>query len=68
MHHVIPDVCHIYYLELGNIFSTLAKKYNIKYKSVSYLAMLVSHFTLLWKLGSPSLKSEVIVSRKIKHA
>ena len=68
MHHVIPDVCHIYYLELGNIFSTLAKKYNIKYKSVSYLAMLVSHFTLLWKLGSPSVKSEVIVSRKIKHA
>ena len=51
LHHLLPDVCHIHYLNILPIFREVAQKHNINYMEMSYSKALASHFRQLYKMG-----------------
>ncbi|MBL4668884.1 MAG: acyl-CoA desaturase [Flavobacteriales bacterium] len=51
LHHLLPHICHVHYLEILPIFRELAKKYNITYMEMTYGKSLASHFRFLRKMG-----------------
>ncbi|TDQ11772.1 fatty acid desaturase family protein [Pedobacter metabolipauper] len=51
LHHLLPNVCHIHYLDILPIFRKLAKKHNMTYMEMSYAASLASHFRFLKVMG-----------------
>ena len=52
LHHLLPDVCHIHYLDILPIFREVAQKHNIPYMEMSYGEALSSHFRQLIVMGS----------------
>ena len=52
LHHLLPDVCHVHYLEILPIFKTLVKKYNLSYMELPYAASLASHVRFLKLMGT----------------
>lgn len=52
LHHLLPDVCHVHYLDILPIFREVADKHQIPYMEMSYGAALASHFRQLYKMGN----------------
>lgn len=58
MHHLLPNICHVHYLDILPIFRKVARKHGIVYMEMSYWESLKSHFRFLYKMGhSKSLKT-----------
>ncbi|GAL85708.1 linoleoyl-CoA desaturase [Sporocytophaga myxococcoides] len=51
LHHLLPNICHIHYLDILPIFRSLCKKHNITYMEMSYIESLKSHFRFLKGMG-----------------
>ena len=51
LHHLLPDVCHIHYLDILPIFREVAHKHGIPYMEMSYGKALASHFRQLVVMG-----------------
>lgn len=51
LHHLLPNICHVHYLEILPIFRELSKKYGLTYKEMSYGKSLASHFRFLKGMG-----------------
>ena len=51
LHHLLPDVCHIHYLNILPIFREVAAKHNIPYMEMGYGEALTSHFRQLKVMG-----------------
>ena len=52
LHHLLPDVCHVHYLEILPIFRSLIEKHNLKYLEVNYRTSVASHFRFLKLMGT----------------
>ncbi len=53
LHHLLPNICHVHYLEILPIFRDLAQKHGIKYMEMSYGKSLAAHFRFLKAMGTP---------------
>lgn len=51
LHHLLPNVCHVHYLEILPIFREVAKKHGIVYMETGYWNSLKAHFRFLYKRG-----------------
>ena len=51
LHHLLPNICHIHYLDILPIFREVAAKHNITYMEMSYRKSLASHFRFLKTMG-----------------
>jgi len=51
LHHLLPNICHVHYLEILPIFRELAQKHGITYMEMPYLESLASHFRFLKGMG-----------------
>ena len=51
LHHLLPHICHIHYLDILPIFREVAHKHGITYMEMPYNQALVSHFRFLNKMG-----------------
>jgi linoleoyl-CoA desaturase len=51
LHHLLPNICHVHYLEILPIFRELAKKHGISYMEMPYRKALASHFRFLKGMG-----------------
>lgn len=52
LHHLLPNICHVHYLNILPIFRTLAKKHGLTYMEMSYWESLCSHFRFLKGMGT----------------
>ncbi|WP_336517691.1 acyl-CoA desaturase [Pollutibacter soli] len=52
LHHLLPNISHVHYLDILPIFRSLAKKHGIVYMEMSYSESLKSHFRFLKAMGS----------------
>ena len=52
LHHLLPNVCHVHYLELLPIFRELAEKHGLTYMEMPYRKSLASHFRFLKGMGA----------------
>lgn len=52
LHHLLPNISHVHYLDILPIFRSLAKKHGIVYMEMSYLESLKSHFRFLKAMGT----------------
>jgi linoleoyl-CoA desaturase len=54
-HHLFPHICHIHYKKISKIVKQTAEKYGHPYhQKKTFLGALISHFTLLHRLGTGS--------------
>ena len=52
LHHLLPNICHVHYLEILPIFRELAKKHGLTYMEMPYRQSLAAHFRFLKGMGS----------------
>jgi linoleoyl-CoA desaturase len=52
LHHLLPNICHVHYLEILPIFRELAKKHGITYMEMPYHRSLSAHFRFLKSMGT----------------
>jgi linoleoyl-CoA desaturase len=52
LHHLLPNVCHVHYLDILPVFRELCDKYGLIYMEMPYHRTLVSHFRFLKGMGS----------------
>lgn len=52
LHHLLPNICHIHYLEILPIFRELAHKHGLNYMEMPYSKSLASHFRFLKGMGT----------------
>lgn len=52
LHHLLPNICHVHYLEILPIFREVAKKYGLTYMEMPYHKTLASHFRFLKGMGT----------------
>jgi linoleoyl-CoA desaturase len=52
LHHLLPNICHVHYLEILPMFRELAAKHGISYMEMPYHKSLASHFRFLKAMGS----------------
>lgn len=52
LHHLLPNICHVHYLEILPIFRELAQKHGLNYMEMPYRKTLVSHFRFLKGMGT----------------
>lgn len=52
LHHLLPNVCHIHYINILPIFREVAAKHGIVYMEMGYTESLRAHFRHLKKMGS----------------
>jgi linoleoyl-CoA desaturase len=52
LHHLLPNVSHVHYLDILPIFRELAKKHGLTYIEMPYGKTLVAHFRFLKTIGS----------------
>jgi len=52
LHHLLPNVCHIHYLEILPIFKELCSKHGLTYMELPYRKSLASHFRFLKGMGN----------------
>ena len=53
LHHLLPNICHVHYLEILPIFRELAQKHGLKYMEMPYGESLAAHFRFLKAMGTP---------------
>ncbi|RQO79342.1 hypothetical protein DBR40_02990 [Pedobacter sp. KBW01] len=51
VHHLLPNVCHVYYPKIIPIFKALVKNHKLTYMEMSYGESLASHFRFLKVMG-----------------
>lgn len=51
LHHLLPSICHVHYLEILPIFRELADKHGLNYMEMPYSKSLASHFRFLKAMG-----------------
>jgi len=51
LHHLLPNICHVHYLEILPIFREIADKYGLTYMEMPYHKTLASHFRFLKGMG-----------------
>ncbi len=51
LHHLLPQVCHVHYLEILPIFRELIEEYELTYMEMSYGESLKAHFRFLKGMG-----------------
>jgi len=51
LHHLLPNICHVHYLNILPIFRELAKKHGLTYMEMPYHKSLASHFRFLKGMG-----------------
>jgi linoleoyl-CoA desaturase len=51
LHHLLPNICHVHYLEILPIFRELCEKHQITYMELSYGEALKAHVRFLKKMG-----------------
>lgn len=52
-HHLFPNICHVHYKKISKIVRETAQEFNLPYyQHRTFLAALISHFTLLHQLGT----------------
>lgn len=60
-HHLFPNICHVHYKDISKIVQATAAEFNIPYhQKRTFWDAVVSHFTLLHKLGSGKYDNEII--------
>ncbi|WP_298898149.1 acyl-CoA desaturase [uncultured Psychroserpens sp.] len=52
LHHLLPNICHVHYLDILPIFREVAKKHNMTYMEMSYRESLAAHFRFLKIMGT----------------
>lgn len=52
LHHLLPNICHVHYLDILPIFRALCAKHGLTYMEVSYGQSLRSHFRFLKRMGA----------------
>ena len=52
LHHLLPNISHVHYLNILPIFRELCKKHGITYMEMPYHEALCSHFRFLKTMGS----------------
>lgn len=52
LHHLLPNVCHVHYLNILPIFKELCAKHSLIYMELPYRKSLASHFRFLRGMGS----------------
>ncbi len=52
LHHLLPGICHVHYLEILPIFRELSEKHGIAYMEMPYRKSLASHFRFLKGMGN----------------
>ncbi|WP_298900391.1 acyl-CoA desaturase [uncultured Psychroserpens sp.] len=52
LHHLLPNVSHVHYLDILPIFREVAEKHNITYMEMSYRKSLAAHFRFLKTMGT----------------
>ncbi|HPI40463.1 MAG TPA: acyl-CoA desaturase [Pseudobdellovibrionaceae bacterium] len=52
LHHLLPNICHVHYLEILPIFRELALKHGLNYMEMPYSKSLASHFRFLKGMGA----------------
>ena len=57
LHHILPNISHVHYLNILPIFKETAKKHGVNYMNMPYGQALKSYYRFLYKMGhSPSFK------------
>ena len=51
IHHLLPNICHVHYVDLVALFTAVAKKHRIQYHTGSYSSAIVAHFKYLYRMG-----------------
>lgn len=51
LHHLLPNICHVHYINILPIFREVANKHGLVYMEMSYGRSLASHFRFLRKMG-----------------
>lgn len=52
LHHLLPNICHVHYLDILPVFRELADKYGLTYMEMPYHKALASHFRFLKAMGA----------------
>ncbi len=52
VHHLLPNVCHVHYVDILPIFQEVCEKHNLTYMTVPYRRSIASHFRFLKAMGS----------------
>jgi linoleoyl-CoA desaturase len=52
LHHLLPNICHVHYLEILPIFREVAQKHGLIYMEMPYFKSLAAHFRFLKAMGS----------------
>jgi linoleoyl-CoA desaturase len=52
LHHLLPNLCHIHYLDIAPVFRKTVKDYNLTYIEMPYNQLFISHFKHLKKMGT----------------
>lgn len=51
LHHLLPNICHVHYLDILPIFRGLCQKHGLTYIELDYKQALAAHFRFLKKMG-----------------
>lgn len=51
LHHLLPNICHVHYLEILPLFKELSQKHGLTYMEMPYRKSLASHFRFLKGMG-----------------
>jgi linoleoyl-CoA desaturase len=52
LHHLLPNISHVHYLDILPVFRELCKKHGITYMEMPYRESLLSHFRFLKGMGN----------------
>jgi linoleoyl-CoA desaturase len=52
LHHILPNICHVHYLDVLPIFREVAKKHGLTYMEMPYGKSLLAHYRFLKGMGS----------------
>ncbi|MBK9716032.1 MAG: acyl-CoA desaturase [Saprospiraceae bacterium] len=63
LHHLLPNICHVHYLDILPIFRELAQKYKLNYMEMPYMKSLASHFRFLKIMGKQKNYKPLIFER-----
>ncbi|MES2514175.1 MAG: acyl-CoA desaturase [Bacteroidota bacterium] len=51
LHHLLPNICHVHYLNILPMFKEIAQKHGLVYMEMPYRKSLASHFRFLKAMG-----------------
>jgi linoleoyl-CoA desaturase len=51
LHHILPNISHVHYLDILPIFIATAKKHEVNYMNMSYGQAYKSYYRFLYKMG-----------------